>query len=583
MPYCAHVLGFEGDIARVDRGDHEHAIEQLQSLDGWDFALSDLERTVQSLRDEFGGLKLAVAAEGEEGERILFDLSGGRLETHYVDAQARHRAAFERLRGRSAILGAPQRSAPGAVASPEGESPLCRGSIKERLAAAEKLSRRRDPADVAEIIEALEHAGNRTQKASKLRAELFNALSWHETERVQARLVEGLRDEGPLVADKILYVLWRQEALIARLPQLLDEAWQQQPRHDDYVERLIRAVKGAEELTLSDAWRAAAEPLLLRRLGLATEEGPAREASMVELLEQLFAALDAGAPWHRHICRALGWESAPKRRRALDAVEERFASAASSAGDLRARQLSIELLAACGLDGDRLTELADGLPPTGPLRDLLELPAEPLPDDAVAWRAETSAFSLTWLERAGALLADDTGGVSLLDAGGHERARSWMNETTPGFVVDAAGAAPMWVGGASVDGPKLLWIAVEEGAGLSVVAAPADPPRCSTPRSARRRLSLLQLRRRRLPRPARRTVVEVPRPRRGRPRLWTGRRAGRARLRLLARWPALPRRSDRRAAVDQPHRAGLGCRALDRGAYPARVLPRARSRLSARA
>jgi hypothetical protein len=119
------------------------------------------------------------------------------------------------------------------------------GEPFERMMAVKRAADKRRPTHVPTFIAALAHPGNARSAATDrdakkylplLRSELYTAMSFHEAQLVRDALLAGLRDEPDDVAERIIYVAWRQELLLARLPEYVLAAWQ----HGDvrYVDRL---------------------------------------------------------------------------------------------------------------------------------------------------------------------------------------------------------------------------------------------------------------------------------------------------------------------------------------------------------
>ncbi|MCA9673119.1 MAG: PQQ-like beta-propeller repeat protein [Myxococcales bacterium] len=416
MPYIAYVDGIEADLADVASEQHDEATRRLSDLEGWDYALADLEAHLAGLRDTHPGLRLAVAATGEEGELILFRLAGGQLAVQHGVNAAQH----ARIAGGWVVRGAADDEgdveADADPTASDDASLLVRGSIKARLAHAGKLARARSAKDITELVDALAHPRN--AGATELRQEIYNALSWHETDAVRAAFIDGLRREGPAVVDKMLYVLWRQEQLVESLPTLLLAAWEETPREEHYLDRLARAIRDAEGLVIDEAFIAAAAPALLRRIG--------REDDAVHRAAQ---------------------------------VSARSARPTPPAEQLRQ-------LVRDGGDASAVEALAQSLPLTASLRELLgqHLHDAPLDEARVLWRREATLADARWLPQLGRLIADDgaTWSLELLDVehGTTVAAlpRGRRESGVRGCLLDAGSERPRWIGALEKAGPKLCWV-----------------------------------------------------------------------------------------------------------------------------
>ena len=100
------------------------------------------------------------------------------------------------------------------------------GAVRDRYFAVQELTHVRNAKHVPTFLAALAHDANRgkTKQVHELRAELYDAIAWHEAPVVRAALLAGLRDESDEVASRIIYVAWRQERLLAELPAMIQAA-----------------------------------------------------------------------------------------------------------------------------------------------------------------------------------------------------------------------------------------------------------------------------------------------------------------------------------------------------------------------
>jgi hypothetical protein len=105
------------------------------------------------------------------------------------------------------------------------------GDPFDRLMAVKKAAEKRKPNHVPTFIAALAHGGdpgtgtNAKKYLVDVRRQLYSAMSFHEAQLVRDALLAGLRDEPDEIASGIIYVAWRQENLLARLPEYVFAAW----------------------------------------------------------------------------------------------------------------------------------------------------------------------------------------------------------------------------------------------------------------------------------------------------------------------------------------------------------------------
>lgn len=122
------------------------------------------------------------------------------------------------------------------------------GDVFERYMAVKTAGMKRKPRSVPTFVAALAHPDNaiaafkrskeRTH-ATSLRKELYGAMSFHESPIVREALLAGLRDETDEVAAHIIYIAYRQERLIALLPEIVRDA----TGDARYAERLRELVR----------------------------------------------------------------------------------------------------------------------------------------------------------------------------------------------------------------------------------------------------------------------------------------------------------------------------------------------------
>jgi hypothetical protein len=124
------------------------------------------------------------------------------------------------------------------------------GDVFERYMAVKAAGMKRKPRYVPTFVAALAHPGNaiaafkrseERKDATSLRQELYGAMSFHESPVVRDRLLAGLRDEVEEVAGHIIYIAYRQERLIAMLPEIVRAA--SQLGNARYAERLRELVQ----------------------------------------------------------------------------------------------------------------------------------------------------------------------------------------------------------------------------------------------------------------------------------------------------------------------------------------------------
>jgi len=255
MPYCAYVRGFRADVSRIPIAGQSEVIRDVSEFKGWDFAMSDLESGLEELASRYPELSLDLLAEGEDGGYCIYALQDGKV-AHHFDGPRFDPRALNRLRSKHAFVGEPKRR------TVPTDSVLCGGSIKSRIAAAERISRARNANKITDLLKALDHPNNQGRKAEKVRSALYEALSWHETEEVKRRLVHGLKTEEIKVLSTIRYVSWRQDALVEELPAMLREAWDQDPRDPAWMFNLLQTIQGLD-IDLSADWLASSDPLLV--------------------------------------------------------------------------------------------------------------------------------------------------------------------------------------------------------------------------------------------------------------------------------------------------------------------------------
>jgi hypothetical protein len=104
-------------------------------------------------------------------------------------------------------------------------SPLASGSVRERqLAWYERTKYCATPPDVATVCAAVRDPANAERRYSELRNGFYHFLAKHDVPLVHETFIWALQHEDDEMAKTVTYVGWRLDGLIARLPQLIDEA-----------------------------------------------------------------------------------------------------------------------------------------------------------------------------------------------------------------------------------------------------------------------------------------------------------------------------------------------------------------------
>jgi hypothetical protein len=217
VPYIYRVTGLTADLRGLDETAGHDAATLIDALESDDCDLSSLEETLATLAAMSPTVEVALTAKGEEGDAITLRVRAGQV--------TRTAGADPAVEDEWSVEVAPA------------------GPLHSSLDEVKQLGRKRAAAPVDRVLALLRGASGDSALARSVRREAYGALSWIETEPVREVLLAGLRSEPDEVASTIVYVLWRQDQLIADLPQLIEAA-----RADDdktLVHRLIQAQHSA--------------------------------------------------------------------------------------------------------------------------------------------------------------------------------------------------------------------------------------------------------------------------------------------------------------------------------------------------
>jgi hypothetical protein len=224
MPYTYSVLGYRADLRHLSE-EHAYVIKaDLAEICEEPADLGFYEDRLEELAIGFPNLELELTLEGESGPVQVLRLKGGEVAKE-VDRAKRH--VRELLMPRT-------------------------GAMQTRLDKVAKLGRARAPQSIPELVGYLEGATGSSSLAGKLRREIYDALSWHETDQVRELLLKGLERETDENAGAIVYVMWRQPALIATLPPRIDSAAAAGDAR--LVRRLLEALLRHDEAREHRAW-----------------------------------------------------------------------------------------------------------------------------------------------------------------------------------------------------------------------------------------------------------------------------------------------------------------------------------------
>jgi hypothetical protein len=138
------------------------------------------------------------------------------------------------------------------------------GYSVDRLAEVEAVSRRRDPRDVAWLIDRLKLASQPTPSEEALRRALYDAMAWHDTPEVREVLLRSLASEGDDMAACVIGLVYRIPALVDQLPARIDTAWR--ARDERLATRLMQALLKSDDEGKHHAWATTNYPALVRRL-----------------------------------------------------------------------------------------------------------------------------------------------------------------------------------------------------------------------------------------------------------------------------------------------------------------------------
>ena len=195
------------------------------------------------------------------------------------------------------------------------------------------------------------------------------------------------------MATTIISRLWPQTQLCSHLPVLLAEAWQASPRNNDFVDdRLIESIKAQEDSELDPAWLQAADPELLRRLGVKPpQRRGAGELPIVAQARSVVASIPEAAAGFRRLVYDLN-ETPEHKNTVLKQLGQELRELAGGRHESRARQFAVDLLLELGADAAEVRSLLDGLPDSGPVRDLLcSRSTDEIAPEARAWTVNDAA------------------------------------------------------------------------------------------------------------------------------------------------------------------------------------------------
>lgn len=251
MPVTEYVVGFECDLTRVPDVGAQEAVERFAEHLRDD---NEHDRPLEHLVDLLGRwASEAVARVAIEGEAGAFV---GVLERGVVRRRSRDagdRAQYEALRAGGIRVINP------AAALVPGDDPMIAGRPRQRLAA---IDAARKP-DLDRLLRALAHPihARGAKDAAEIRRRIYTKLTLIGGAAAEDTLIEGLAREDNEVIQPVLACFVRLPRLLARLPDVLAQAWR------DKRELVVtRVLELAADLEPTAAWRASAPPDLVREI-----------------------------------------------------------------------------------------------------------------------------------------------------------------------------------------------------------------------------------------------------------------------------------------------------------------------------
>ncbi len=150
--------------------------------------------------------------------------------------------------------------------------PEAKALLKQRVEEVKELAKRRGAAaTTARLLEILRtDAAGDAKPYRDLRRDVYYALSWIETDEVRALLRGALATEDDELAASIGYVLWRQDALMAELPQRVEDAVA--AGDERLAGRLLAALVSGDDEGRQRAWVESRHAGLLQRIGVSYDD-----------------------------------------------------------------------------------------------------------------------------------------------------------------------------------------------------------------------------------------------------------------------------------------------------------------------